>query len=172
MAEDYRTFRKGQALYCRKAFKFGGRPFERGDIFNEKNQATNARQIQRLLNANYLTHQEIEVTVKAAPVKEVEPPTPIPDAVTEADLAEMDDIELAGVVAEHALGVNPDDYETLEAYRDAIWVALSAAPVFTIEDKGGGWFNVLKDGNPVNEKGLRKEAAEGLLLQLNSAPKE
>lgn len=41
---------------------------------------------------------------------------------------------------------------------------------YSIEKRGGGWFDILdNNGKKINEKGLKKEAAEEMIRQLISA---
>ena len=60
--------------------------------------------------------------------------------------------------------VDPEEFKVAEKHFDDVDIAKLE---YTIESRGGGYYNVLdSEGKQVNEKALRKDAAEELISSL------
>jgi hypothetical protein len=56
--------------------------------------------------------------------------------------------------------VKPETAETETEEDEGTGDAPGSEPQITVHHKGGGWYDVLRDGEAINEKPLRKDEAE------------
>jgi len=81
------------------------------------------------------------------------------DPPKEATDASKEDADVATTGA-----ATTEQAEPVETTEDA-----PAAKAVEVHHRGGGWYDVLVDGEPANESGLRKDDAEAMAAELKTA---
>jgi len=121
-------------LRARKAFKINGRPISAGSPFDWTRLAVSWRRVRLLYEGGFVVADG-----RAAAPKE--------SAVAQKEAADTATSEAAAT----------EQAGPVEAAEGA-----PAERAVEVHRRGGGWYDVLVDGEPANESGLRKDDAEAM----------
>jgi hypothetical protein len=182
-------------LRARKAFKINGRPVSAGSPFDWTRLSVSWRRVRILYEGGYVTARDdgADTSLVFSDVEQLYLDELTPEQKAEFDTLSVEDQALAlqMLMDDGGLGDEPkaeggqDDGPKAEtdgpkaddgAPAGGEEGAEQAGPVETagesaggraveVRHRGGGWYDVLVDGEPANESGLRKDDAEALAEQ-------
>lgn len=143
------------SLLARRTFKINGHTIEAGKPFDWKRLSIGWRRVVQLHDARFIVIAEvIEEKAPEAPKAPVIPPVEdIPPAPPEEKTPPPPKQETAEVAPE-----TPASEEDTVYAPEVPSVVIDAV----VHHRGGGWYDVLKNGIAVNEKPIRKDEAESL----------
>jgi hypothetical protein len=179
-------------LRARKAFKINGRPVSAGSPFDWTRMSVSWRRVRILYEGGFVVARgdDAKTSLVFSDVEQLYLDELTPGERAEFDALSVEDQAMAlQKLIDGGHGGGQDDLpkEATDASKEDADAATTEAatteqaePAETTEDapavktvevhhRGGGWYDVLVDGEPANESGLRKDDAEAMAAELKTA---